>query len=335
MIKSRLEARSLRIWLFCAVVFLSGALISSRFFGFYNEARFYRLLPFLNFDLTLSGTAFGKELPSWLTDNFSFACSLAVLIAIIALAAHIIYVVVLNVYRLQRHKAAKVLRKTGYSKEYFELLEKKKRKLSKTSLGAKNDLCIAKAYCDGRRYEDAFSVLRDIDLDSFDSKMAAEYYNLYTYLFLLTGDINSAKSTVSLGEPFCSKYPDRSEQKLTAALLKYAEKDYYGAKEGFEELLDCKPIEVRVWAGLYLGLVYLRLHKKERARKLVGVLGKYKKTPRQSEDMLKLLKKLETAYALEAEEQKNAAAKEQLPELPAAEAPEAESAEEQPAEAGD
>ena len=51
-------------------------------------------------------------------------------------------------------------------------------------------------------------------------------------------------------------------------------------------------------------------------------------------DMLKLLKKLETAYALEAEEQKNAAAKEHLPELPAAEAPEAESAEEQPAEAG-
>lgn len=307
MIKSRLEARALRIWLLCVVIFAAAVLITARLIGFYSEASFYRLLPFLDFNLTLSGSIGGKELPAWLTDNFSFACSLACVIGAIALAAHIVYVFVLNVYRGQRRKAAKVLRKTGYSKEYYELLEKKRRKLSGTSLGARNDLCIAKAYCDGRRYDDAFSVLRDIDLDRFDAKMAAEYYNLYTYLFLLTGDVESARSTVELGKPFCSKYADRSEQKLTAALLKYADGDYEGAKAGFKELLNCRPTEVRVWAGLYLGLVYLRLQKKERARKLVGLLGKYKKTPRQSEDMIKLLKKLETAYALEAEEQAEAA----------------------------
>ncbi len=307
MIKSRLEARALRIWLLCVVIFASAVLITARLLGFYSEASFYRLLPFLDFKLTLSGSIAGYDLPAWLTDNFSFACSLACVIGAIALAAHLIYVFVLNVYRAQRRKAAKVLRKTGYSKEYYELLERKHRKLSGSSLGARNDLCLAKAYIDGRRYDDAFSILRDIDLDRFDAKMAADYYNLYTYLFLLTGDIESARSTVALGEPFCSKYSYRPEQKLTAAILKYADKDYDGAKKGFKELLDCRPIEVRVWAGLYLGLVYLRLHKKERARKLVGFLGKYKKTPRQSEDMIKLLKKLETAYALEAEEQAEAA----------------------------
>lgn len=309
MIKSRLEARALRIWLFCAVLFVAAALIAARLIGFYSETTLYKWLPFLDFKITLSGSVFGIELPSWITDNFSFICSLACIIGVVALAAHIIYVLVLNIYRAQRRKAAKTLRKTGYSKEYFEILENKRRKLSGTSLGAKNDLCIAKAYCDGRRYEDAFSVLRDIDLDRFDSKMAAEYYNLYTYLFLLTGDVDSAHSTISLGEPFCSRYPDRAEQKLTAALLKYADKDYYGAKDEFKDLLDCKPVEVRVWAGLYLGLVYLRLGKKESARKLVGILGKYKKTPRQSEDMLKLLKKLETAYALEEQEKADEAAK--------------------------
>ena len=308
MIKARLEARSLRIWLTCTVLFISAAIICARLVGFYSEETFYRWFPFLDFKLSISGTVFGVSLPAWFCDNFSFGCSLLCVIGAVALAAHIIYVIVLNVYRLQRRKAAKTLRRTGYSKEYYDILEKKKRKLSGTSLGAKNDMCLAKAYCDGRRYEDAFSVLRDIDLDRFDSKMAAEYYNLYTYLFLLTGDVRSAHSTVSLGEPFCSKYPDRAEQKLTAALLKYADKDYYGAKAAFEELLDCKPIEVRVWAGLYLGLVYLRLRKKEQARKLVGTLGKYKKTPRQSEDMLKLLKKLETAYALEEQEKAEAQA---------------------------
>lgn len=302
MIKSRLEARKLRIWLLCLVLVVSAALIAACLIGFITDETVYGIFPFLNFDLTVSGTFIGKELPSWFTDNFSFACTVAVIILFIALIAHLIYVTVLNIFRLQRKKAANVLKKTGYSKEYFDLLENKRRKLSGSSLSARNDLCCAKAYCDGRRYDDAFAVLRDIDLDRFDSKLAARYYVLYTYLFLLTGDIESAKSTVALGEPFSSKFPDMPEKRLTNALLKYAEKDYYGAKDGFEEMLDCKPIEARVWAGLYLGLVYLRLGKKELARKLVGTLGKYKKTPRQSEDMIKLLKKIETAYALEAEE---------------------------------
>lgn len=306
MIKARLEARALRIWLFCIVLFLTAVLIGSRIIGFYSEDTLYRLLPFLDFNLKISGTLFGSELPGWITDNFSFACSLGVIIAAMALAAHIIYVFILNIYRGQRRKAARILNKSGYVKDYYDILERKHRKLSGTALGVKNDLKLAKAYCDGRRYDDAFSILRDIDLDGFDSRMAAEYYNLYTYLFLLTGDVASAESTVKLGEPFCSKYTDSSEQKLTAALMKYANRDYFGAKSGFEALLGCKPIETRVSAGLYLGLVYLRLRKKEQARKLVGALSKYKKTPRQSEDMLKLLKKIEAAYTLEAEEQGNA-----------------------------
>lgn len=309
MIKARLEARTLRIWLVCVVIFLSAVLIVSRALGFYSEAMFYSLLPFLNFNLSISGTVFGVEIPAWFADNFSFACSLACVIGVIAFSAIVVYLIVYLILRSQRVKAAKTLRRTGYSKEYYDLLEKKRSKLAGTSLGPRNDLCIAKAYCDGRRYEDAFAVLRDIDLDRFDSKMAAEYYNLYTYLFLLTGDIKSARSTVALGEPFTQKYADKPSQRLTAALLKYAEQDYYAAQKEFEELLKCDSNEIRVSAGLYLGLVYLRIHKKELARKLVGELGKYKKTPRQSEDMLKLLKKLETAYALEDEERKAEAEK--------------------------
>ena len=225
MIKSRLEAKALRIWLFCIVFFAAAILITAWLIGFYSASGVYRWLPFLNFKLSLSGSIFGQEIPEWLTENFSFICTLAAVIGFMALFAHIVYVTVLNIYRAQRRKAAKVLRRTGYSKEYYELLERKRRKLSGGTLGAKNDLCIAKAYCDGRRYDDAFSVLRDIDLNRFDAKMAAEYYNLYTYLFLLTGDTESARSTIELGEPFCSKYSDRPEQRLTAALLKYADGD--------------------------------------------------------------------------------------------------------------
>ncbi len=307
MIKSRLEAKRLKIWLFCIVLFIIAAIAASCVIGFLSESLVYKWLPFLDFNLTLSGTFMGQELPSWLTENFSFVCSILCVAVIIAIFAYFIYLIALCIYGLQRKHAEKVLRKTGYSKEYYDLLEKKRRKLSGTSLSARNDILVAKAYCDGRRYDDAFAVLRDIDLDRFDSKLAARYYTLYAYLFLLTGDIESAKSTVELGKPFCSKYPDMPEKLLVDALIKYADKDFYGAKDGFEALLNVRPIEVRVWAGLYLGLVYLRLRKKELARKLVGTLGKYKKTPRQSEDMIKLLKKIETAYALEAEEKSDGA----------------------------
>ena len=72
MIKSRLEARSLRIWLFCTVVFISAALIAARVIGFYSEELFYKWLPFLDFNLVINGSVFGKSLPGWFTDNFSF-----------------------------------------------------------------------------------------------------------------------------------------------------------------------------------------------------------------------------------------------------------------------
>lgn len=302
MIKAKKEARGLRIWLTCVVIFICLCLVGAKILGIYTANDIYNLLPFLNFGLTIEGVIFGWELPALITDNFSFALSLLCVMGGIVLIALIVYWIVLGALKGQRRRARKVLRKYGYCKEYFDLLERKRIKLSGSSLSAENDLLLAKEYCDGRCYDSAFAVLRDIDLDGFDSKMAASYYNLYAYLFVLTGDVDGARATLSLGEAFIKKVKNNSEIKLTEALIKYAEGDYAEAKAGFKSLLNCKPIETRVWAGMYLGLIYLRQHKKEQARKLAVALGEYKKTPRQSEDMLKLLKKIEAAYAIEAEE---------------------------------
>lgn len=302
MIKAKKEAKSLRIWLTCTVVFLCLCLVGARVLGVYTEQTVYDLLPFLEFNFAPSGTIYGWEIPSFITENFSFALSLACIMGAVILLAIIIYRIVLCGLKAQRRRAKRVLRKNGYCKEYFDLLEKKRIKLSGSSLSAENDLLLAKEYCDGRCYDSAFAVLRDIDLEGFDSKMAARYYNLYAHLFVLTGDLDGARATLSLGEAFINRVKNNSDIKLTEALLKYAEGNYDEAKSGFEALLKCKPYETRVWAGMYLALIYLRQHKKEHARKLAVSLGEYKKTPRQSEDMLKLLKKIEAAYAIEAEE---------------------------------
>ena len=302
MINAKKEAKALRIWLTCMVVFICLCLAGTKLLGIYTSQTVYDIFPFLNFNLKLEGEIFGWQIPAVITDNFSFIVSLLCIMLAVVLLALIIYWIVLGALKAQRKRAKKVLRKYGYCKEYFDLLERKRLKLSGTLLSAENDLLLAKEYCDGRCYDNAFAVLRDIDLDGFDTKLAADYYNLYARLFVLTGDISSAKATLELGQSFTSKIKNRSEVKLTEALLKYAEGDYSSAKAGFKELLECKPIETRVWAGMYLGLIYLRQHKKEHARKLAVALGNYKKTPRQSEDMLKLLKKIEAAYAIEAEE---------------------------------
>ncbi len=302
MIKAKKEAKALGIWLTCVVIFICLCLAGARFLGIYTEQTVYDLLPFLDFNLKLEGEILGWQIPAYVTENFSFAVSLLCIMLAVVLLALIIYWIVLGAYKAQRKKAKRVLRKHGYCKEYFDLLERKRLKLSGTGLSAENDLLLAKEYCDGRCYDNAFAVLRDIDLDGFDSKLAAEYYNLYARLFVLTGDTESAKATLELGETFINKLKNRSEVILTESLLKYSEGDYPQAKAGFKSLLNCKPIETRVWAGMYLGLIYLRQHKKESARKIAVALGNYKKTPRQSEDMLKLLKKIEAAYAIEAEE---------------------------------
>ncbi len=302
MINAKKEAKALRIWLTCAVIFICLCLVAAKFLGIYTEQMVYDLLPFLDFNLKLEGELFGWQIPAIVTENFSFAVSLACIMLAVVLLALIIYWIVLGALKAQRRSAKRVLRKYGYCKEYFDMLERKRLKLSGTSLSAENDLLLAKEYCDGRCYDNAFAVLRDIDLDGFDSKLAAGYYNLYARLFVLTGDTESAKATLNLGESFTSKLKNKSEVILTESLLKYAEGDYAQAKTGFKLLLQCKPIETRVWAGMYLGLIYLRQHKKEHARKIAVALGNYKKTPRQSEDMLKLLKKIEAAYAIEAEE---------------------------------
>lgn len=299
MIKARLEAKNLRIWLTCIALFLCGIIICAPFLGLINGDMLYKALPFLDFGLAIHG----EGLPAWLVDNFSFAVSIICICAAVCLVFHFIYVIVLNVLRGQRRHAAKVLRKTGYSKDYFDILEDKRRRISKSVFASTNDLCLAKEYCDGRRYESAFEILRNINIDDFDLKDATRYYALYSYIFTLTGDLKNARFALELDEPFIEKQKGSIEADFAKALLAYAEHNFDEAKSGFKALLKCRNDEISVWSGMYLGLLYLRTHNKEKARKLAVSLSGCKKTPRQSEDLLKLLKKIETAYALEAEEE--------------------------------
>lgn len=310
MIKARLEAKNLRIWLTCITLFLCGIILSAPFLGVINDDMLYSVFPFLDFGIVISGSIFGVELGDAFCNHFSFGVSLACIIAAVAMLAHIVYVIALCILRNQRRRAAKVLKTSGYCSEYFELLNNKRRQLAKSSLSSTNDLCLAKEYCDGRRYDSAFEILRNIDIDDFDLKDATRYYALYAYAFILTGDLKNARFALELGEPFVEKLKVSEESDFALALLTYAEHDFLGAKKAFGKLLNSKNVELKVWSGMYTGLIYLRLHQKEKARKIAVALSSCKKTPRQSEDMLKLLKKIEEAYALQAEEEADKSRKE-------------------------
>ncbi|MCD7846710.1 MAG: hypothetical protein LUG49_01545 [Oscillospiraceae bacterium] len=304
MIKTRTEIKNFKIWMICLTLFLWALLIAAPFLGLLDDSLLYSIFPFLNFGLMIEGTIAGNEIPQFVKDNFSFGVSVACVMIAIALIVLIVYLIVRCVLASQRSKARKVLRKTGYSAEYFALLEKKKKHLKGSYLEAVNDLCLAKEYGDGRRYDTALELLRNVDIDKFKVKDAARYYSLYAYIFILTGNLENAGFAIDLGVPFAEKTKDKSQMEFVSALLQYAQKDYEGAESGFKALLKCHNNEIRVWSGMYLGLIFLRQHKNDNARKTVVALSKFKKTPRQSEDILKLLKKIETAYALEEEERK-------------------------------
>ncbi|MCC8196114.1 MAG: hypothetical protein LIO49_04815 [Ruminococcus sp.] len=308
MIKTRTEIKNFKIWMICLALFLWALLLAAPFLGLLDDSLLYSIFPFLNFGLVIDGTIAGNEIPQFIKDNFSFGVSLACVMLAIALVVLLVYLVVRCILASQHSRAKKVLRKTGYSAEYFALLEKKKKSLKGSYLEAVNDLCLAKEYGDGRRYDTALEILRNVDIDKFKVRDAAEYYSLYAYIFILTGNLDNAGFAIDLGVPFAEKVKDKSDMDFVSALLLYAQKDYEGAENAFKPLLKSRNNEIRVWSGMYLGLIYLRQHKNDSARKIVVALSKYKKTPRQSEDILKLLKKIETAYALEEEERQEAIA---------------------------
>ncbi len=302
MIRTRTEIKNFKIWMICLTLFLWALLLAAPFLGLLDDSMLYSMFPFLNFGLVITVTIAGNELPQFITDNFSFGLSLACVMIAIALVVLVVYLFVKLILSSQRSKAKKVLRKTGYSAEYFALLEKKKKHLKGSYLEAVNDLCLAKEYGDGRRYDSALELLRNVDIDKFKVRDAAHYYALYAYIFILTGNLQNASFAIDLGVPFAEKAKDKSEMEFVSALLLYAQKDYEGAEKGFRPLIKSHNNEIRVWSGMYLGLIFLRQHKNDNARKTVVALSKFRKTPRQSEDILKLLKKIETAYALEEEE---------------------------------
>ena len=310
MIDTRTEIKNFKIWMICLTLFLWALLLAAPFLGLLDDSLLYSIFPFLNFGLVIDGTIGGNEIPEFIKDNFSFGVSLACIMAVIAVVVLVVYLVVRCVLASQRSKARKILRKTGYSAEYFDFLERKKKHLKGGHLEAVNDLCLAKEYGDGRRYDAALEILRNVDIDKFKVKDAAKYYSLYAYIFVLIGNLENAGFAIDLGVPFAEKLKNKTDMDFVSALLLYAQKDYDGAEEGFLPLLKSRNTEIRVWSGMYLGLIYLRKHKNDSARKTVVALSRYKKTPRQSEDILKLLKKIETAYALEEQERQEESAAE-------------------------
>lgn len=310
MIKARLEAKNLAIWLFCIALFISAALVCLPFLGLLDDDILYNYLPFLDFKITISGEILGWQIPKAVSDNFSFGLGILCLVAAVCLIMHLIYVIVLNIYRMQRRNAARILKSEGYSQLYYDIIERKRTSLEFKKISCTNDLCAAAEYCDGRRYESALEILRNIDVDEFDVKGATLYYSIYAYVFILTGNLKDARFALELGEPFAEELHGSLDYDFSRALLMYAEHDFEGARAEFKKILGSKNSRLRVWSGMYLGLIYLRMHEKEKARKLAVGLSSMKKSPRQSEDMLKLLKKIEAAYALEAEEAEADTAKE-------------------------
>lgn len=307
MIKAKKEAKLLKTWLACITIFLILCITAVFVLGIFSEERLYDLLPWLDFGVEIESlTVFGFEIPEWFCENSSLIISLGAVYLALILLSTLIHLFALWILSSQRKRAKRILRKKGYCKEYFDVLEAKRARLSGKSLSAENDLLVAKEYADGRCYDNAFAVLRDINTDGIDSKMAVGYYCLYAYLFVMTGDIEASRKTLDLAKTYWKKKKPSSSIVFIKALILYAEGRHLESKDVFKTLLETKNNEIRVWSGMYLSLIYLRLHHNDRAKKLAVALSAYKKTPRQSEDMLKLLKKIEQAYAIEASEKSEA-----------------------------
>ncbi len=221
---------------------------------------------------------------------------------VVSASAFVVWLIVLILKSARRGRVKHVLSQNGYSAEFFERAEKYAKRPKSGVLYAKKRLWLAESYIDGRRYESAHSVLKDIDLTSFNTETAAKYYLTYAYLFLITGDFDGAEATLKMGKPFTDKLAKNrykyAQTYLVNGIMKYARGNYEKAEKSFDRAISSGNRNVEITALLYKGLVCLRLGRKDDAKDIVVKLGNMKKTHRQSEDLLKLIKKVEKAYTI-------------------------------------
>lgn len=228
---------------------------------------------------------------------------------VVALLGFVVIEAVLAIVRMKNKSSLeKLLAKKGYCDEYFLRLRKNaegkkgRKKISRL-------LLLAGELCDGERFEEAVEVMKGIDVRGENAFVLGEYYNAYMYILVMKGDLENAELAFNAGKEYIAyimkKKSCAAAVNHTLGVYEYAKGDYRKAEEHFK-LARKKALSLLVSnsCDMYLSLIYLKTDRRELAKSLTGKIIPYVKNPRQKQDMVFLMRKIEKAYGLYEENKK-------------------------------
>ncbi len=198
-------------------------------------------------------------------------------------------------------KTNKIVAKSGYSQELFDLLNRRiKKSKSKLNL-ALNQLTLASFLESAKRVDEALEVMNKIDFNSTSGIIRAEYFNCYAWLFISKGDNENALRVLNDGQSILQSY--RYHKIMGAAIAhtlgvyEYLIENYYNAERILLEAKSKSRFDTSITScDLFLCLIYLKTNRKELARDLAFSRVGKEGNPRNKEDLQKLIVKINRAF---------------------------------------
>ncbi|MFA5659620.1 MAG: hypothetical protein WC900_10105 [Oscillospiraceae bacterium] len=199
-------------------------------------------------------------------------------------------------------KIGGLIAKFGYTDVLFSHLSEKIAREKSPAKRAYHQLVLASSLERGKRNEEALEVMSKVDYSSLRGFLCAEYYNCYAWIYLSMQDTENAGRVLESGKFVIQPY--RYSKLIGSAVNHtYAVYDYCLGKLNSAEtlLLEAKGMskfDTNITScDLFLALIYLKTNRKELARDIIVKRIGHEGNPRNREDLQKLMKKIERAFA--------------------------------------
>lgn len=210
---------------------------------------------------------------------------------------------------LKGRKAVKMAAKAlegGYSDDVIAYYKKQASRAKHTDNAAESLLMLASCYAEALRYDEAFDVLKGIDLADIESDVVrAEYFNTAVYIYLISGDFATAERLYVSGKSLLDKYSQSSygefaaEISHTAAAMEYARGNLCRAEQMFTEIKNCSKSDRIISAcGIYLVMIYLAGSRLEEAKTTAESIFPFISCYRDKQNILRLMRCIESAYGV-------------------------------------
>lgn len=162
---------------------------------------------------------------------------------------------------LPSRKLNRISERSGYTDEFYSVLEDWKKKCEKKGSKTLSSLTMCEFLLTGKRYEECFEALEKINYKKLSRLNRQIYFNIYLYGSVLCGDMKGAERIYAYAEPLLLTATDKtivSSVKHTLGCYEYAHGRLSKAEDYFKQSLDnSRSDDVRFEDYLGLCLCYI------------------------------------------------------------------------------